>query len=131
MMALYDRIADKSLLVRRITIRANHLIPENAVPAESGFEQLNLFTDYAAAEEQQKKEQAALEKEKKPQQAALNIKKRFGKNAILKGMNLQEGATARDRNSQVGGHRAGDENSAVDGHRAGDNDVKKEADAHG
>lgn len=57
----------------------------------------------------QKQERAALEKERKLQQAALSIKKKFGKNAILKGMNLQEGATARDRNSQVGGHRAGED----------------------
>lgn len=108
-MTLYDRIVDKSLLVHRVTICASHVIPESAVPVESGFEQLDLFTDYAAAWEKQKQEQAALEKERKLQQAALNIKKRFGKNAILKGMNLQEGATARDRNSQVGGHRAGDD----------------------
>lgn len=109
MMELYDRIVDKSLLVRRVTICANHVIPEDAVPTKSDFEQLNLFTDYAAAEEKQKQERAALEKERKLQQAALNIKKKFGKNAILKGMNLQEGATARGRNSQVGGHRVGED----------------------
>lgn len=74
---------------------------------EIDFERLDLFTDYAAAEEKQKQRRAALEKEKKLQQAALNIKKRFGKKVILKGMNLLEGATARDRNSQVGGHLAG------------------------
>lgn len=122
MMALYDRIVDKSLLIRRIMICANHVIPEDAVPAESSFEQLNLFTDYAAAEEKHKKEQDTLEKEKKLQQAALSIKKRFGKNAILKGMNLQEGATARDRNSQVGGHRAGDDDMPETN--------RKEADTH-
>lgn len=108
-MALYDRITDKKLLVRRITVYFNHVIPENAIPAKCEFEQLDLFTDYAAAQEMQKREQAALEKEKKLQQAALSIKKKFGKNAILKGMNLQDGATARDRNAQVGGHRAGEE----------------------
>lgn len=109
MMELYDRIVDKSLLVRRVTICANHVIPEDTAPTENGFEQLDLFTDYAAAEEKRKREQAAFEKEKRLQQAALSIKKKFGKNAILKGMNLQEGATARDRNSQVGGHRAGED----------------------
>ena len=98
------------------------MIPEDAVPIESDFEQLNLFTDYAAVEEKHKKEQAALEKEKKLQQVALSIKKRFGKNAILKGMDLQESATARDRNSQVGGHRAG-ENDMPEPNR-------KESDAH-
>lgn len=109
MMALYDRIVDKNLLVRRLTICANHVILEDTVPIETGFEQLDLFTDYAAAEEKQKQKRAALAKERKLQQAALSIKKKFGKNAILKGMNLQEGATARDRNSQVGGHRAGED----------------------
>ena len=109
MMELYGRIVNKSLLVRRITICANHVIPEDTASTENGFEQLDLFTDYAAAEEKQKQERAALEKGRKLQQAALSIKKKFGKNAILKGMNLQEEATARDKNSQVGGHRAGED----------------------
>lgn len=120
MMELYDRIVDKSLFVRRITICANHVIPEDAAPVKKDFEQLDLFTDYAAAEEKQKQERAALEKEKRLQQAELNIKKRFGKNAILKGMNLQEGATARDRNSQVGGHRAGEDDMSKTGRREAD-----------
>lgn len=67
---------------------------------------MDLFTDYAAKEQKQAEEKAALEQEKKMQQAMLDIKKKFGKNAILKGMNLQEGATARDRNEQIGGHKA-------------------------
>lgn len=106
MMELYDRIVNRNLLVRRVTISANHVISEVDVPAERNYEQLDLFTDYAALEEQKKQERKQLEREKKLQQATLSIKKKFGKNAILKGMNLQEGATARDRNSQVGGHRA-------------------------
>ena len=122
MMELYDRIVDKSLFVRRITICANHVIPEDAAPVKKDFEQLDLFTDYAAAEEKQKQERAAQEKEKRLQQAELNIKKRFGKNAILKGMNLQEDATTRDRNSQVGGHRAGEDDMPKT--------VRKEADIH-
>ena len=73
---------------------------------EGEFEQMDLFTDYAAKEQKQAEEKAALEQEKKMQQAMLDIKKKFGKNAILKGMNLQEGATARDRNEQIGGHKA-------------------------
>lgn len=120
MMELYDRIVDKSLFIRRITICANHVIPEDAAPVKKDFEQLDLFTDYAAAEEKQKQERAAQEKEKRLQQAELNIKKRFGKNAILKGMNLQEGATARDRNSQVGGHRAGEDDMPKTGRREAD-----------
>ena len=72
----------------------------------AGFEQLDLFTDYAALEVKQEQERAELEREKKMQQAMLTIKKKFGKNAILKGMNLEEGATAKDRNAQIGGHKA-------------------------
>ena len=107
MMALYDRIADRNLLVRRITISANHVIRESDMAAEdNAFEQLNLFTDYVEIEKQRAKEKAELDREKRLQQAALTIRKKYGKNAILKGMNLQEGATARDRNQQIGGHKA-------------------------
>ena len=104
---LYDRIADKNLLVRRLNIVANHVLPESAAPKKNeGFQQLDLFTDYAALQAEQEQERAALDREKKMQQAMLTIKKKFGKNAILKGMNLKEGATAKDRNKQIGGHKA-------------------------
>ena len=104
---LYDRIADKNLLVRRLNIVANHVLPESAAPKKNeDFQQLDLFTDYAALQAEQEQEQAALDREKKMQQAMLTIKKKFGKNAILKGMNLEEGATAKDRNKQIGGHKA-------------------------
>ena len=103
---LYDRIVDPSLLIRRITLTANKLVDEVSVKDRESFEQIDLFTDYAAKEQKQAEEKAALEQEKKMQQAMLDIKKKFGKNAILKGMNLQEGATARDRNEQIGGHKA-------------------------
>ncbi len=104
---LYDRIADKNLLVRRLNIVANHVLPESAASKkDEGFQQLDLFTDYAALHAEQEQEQAALDREKKMQQAMLTIKKKFGKNAILKGMNLEEGATAKDRNKQIGGHKA-------------------------
>ena len=102
---LYDRIVDKDLLVRRMYVVANHVLPESDAP-EKGDVQLDLFTDYAAEEEKQKAEAAALEREKKIQAATLAIKKKYGKNAILKGMNLQEGATAMERNAQIGGHKA-------------------------
>lgn len=105
-MDLYDRIVDKNLLVRRLNITANHVVPESSVAKEAVPEQLDLFTDYAALEKQREEENAALEREKKMQQAVLTIKKKFGKNAILKGMNLQEGATTKDRNEQIGGHKA-------------------------
>lgn len=104
---LFDRIVDKNLLVRRLNIVANHVLPEADAPKKNdGFEQLDLFTDYAALEVKQEQERAELEREKKMQQAMLTIKKKFGKNAILKGMNLEEGATAKDRNAQIGGHKA-------------------------
>ena len=67
---------------------------------------LDLFTDYEAQRKKQEEEEAALDREKRMQEAMLSIKKKFGKNAMLKGMNLQEGATARDRNEQIGGHKA-------------------------
>ena len=104
---LYDRIADKNLLVRRLNIVANHVLPESSAPKKNeGFQQLDLFTDYTALQAQQEQERAALDREKKMQQAMLTIKKKFGKNAILKGMNLEQGATAKDRNAQIGGHKA-------------------------
>lgn len=103
---LYDRIIDKNLLVRRISITACRVVAESAVRDEAGYEQLELFTDYEAREKQRKEEQKELEREKKLQHAMLDIKKRFGKNAILKGTNLEEGATTIQRNSQIGGHKA-------------------------
>ena len=70
------------------------------------YEQLNLFTDYELLEQQEAQEKEKLEKERKMQEAMLEIKKKYGKNSILKGMNLQDGATAIDRNQQIGGHKA-------------------------
>ena len=105
MMQLFERIVDPDLLVRKITIGANHILNENEIPADTSKDQLDLFTDYTALEQQQQAENAELEKERKLQQALLQIKKQFGKNAVLKAMSLQEGATAKDRNQQVGGHK--------------------------
>lgn len=103
---LFDRIVDKRLLVRRVNVVANRVVRESEIKKEGQMEQLSLFTDYAVQEKRQAEEAADLEREKKMQKAVLDIKKKFGKNAILKGMNLQEGATAKDRNSQIGGHKA-------------------------
>lgn len=105
-MELYDRIVDPGLLIRRVTIAANHLVDETQAAAKEQFEQLDLFTDYAALEKERKEEEERLSRERKLQEAMLSIKKKFGKNAILKGMNLQEGATAMERNHQIGGHKA-------------------------
>lgn len=106
-MELYDRTVDKNLLVRRISVTANKLVGEESVQkVQDEYQQLDLFTDYEAMEREQAAEEAALEKERKMQMAMLDIKKKFGKNAILKGMNFKEGATAKERNAQIGGHKA-------------------------
>lgn len=105
-LGLYDRIMDRDLLVRRMYLAANKVVSEDSVKQEETFEQLELFTDYEALEKEKQQQEAILERERKMQHAMLDIKKKFGKNAILKGMNLQEGATARDRNSRIGGHKA-------------------------
>ena len=103
---LYDRIVDPELLVRRITITANHVVSESAAQEKNGFEQLSLFDNDPDEPQKKQQEQEELEREKKMQKAVLDIKKKYGKNAILKGMNLQEGATAVERNRQIGGHKA-------------------------
>lgn len=100
-MELFDRIVDKSLLVRRINIAVCKLQREKDV-TENQVEQLDLFTNY----EKKNKQEENLKKEKRMQEAVINIKKKFGKNAILKGMNLEDGATAKERNRQIGGHKA-------------------------
>lgn len=105
MMELYDRIVDKNLLIRRLNIATCKLIREEDVEIKEYAEQLTLFDDPEALLHSREKEKAALEREKRMQKAVIGIKKRFGKNAILKGMNLQEGATAKDRNAQIGGHK--------------------------
>ena len=114
-MELFERITDRELLVRKLSMAANHVLPETDIQEETEFEQLDLFTDYAAIQKKKEEEDAELAREKKLQQAMLDIKKKFGKNAILKGMNLEEGATARERNNQIGGHRAGKEGGGSHG----------------
>lgn len=103
---LYDRIVHPDLLVRRINVCAGKVIPEEKAQAADSFEQLELFTDYAALEQKRTEEKQELEKEKRIQHAVLDIQKKFGKNALLKGMNLEEGAMTKERNGQIGGHKA-------------------------
>lgn len=105
-MDLYDRIVDPGLLIRRVTVAANQLVEESSVTEMQSYEQLDLFTDYETAEKEREEENARLAKERKLQEAMLAVKKKYGKNAMLKGMNLQEGATTRERNNQIGGHKA-------------------------
>lgn len=94
---LFDRIVDPALSIRRLNLAAGRLVPYTE--EQSRPEQLSLLTDTVAEED-------SLARERKQQEAVLNIRKRFGKNAILRGMNLQEGATAKERNEQIGGHKA-------------------------
>lgn len=104
---LYDRIVNKDLLIRRLNLTTNHVISEEAsLQAQKAPVQLDLFTDYEAMEKQKKEEEAALNKERRMQETLLAIKKQFGKNSILRGLNLEEGATAIERNKQIGGHKA-------------------------
>ena len=104
---LARRILDPKLLVRRISITAARVLDEaSARESERKDEQLSMFTDYEAEEKEKQAEAAALEREKRMQQAVIDIKNKYGKNAIMKGMNLEEGATARERNRQIGGHKA-------------------------
>lgn len=99
---IYERTVDPVLLIRRVTLAACHVLPEQKVAEREQFQQLDLFEDAQASQSQQE----VLEREKRRQQAVLQIRKKYGKNAILKGMNYEEGATAKDRNSQIGGHKA-------------------------
>lgn len=106
MLRLYDRITDPMLLIRRITVTANHVIPErDAAPPPEGM-QLSLFGDAAEQVQKAVEQEAELEREQHRQQAIIDIKNRYGKNAILKGSSYLEGATARERNKQIGGHKA-------------------------
>ena len=100
-MKLYERIMNKKLLVRRINITANNVVDEETAKQEKTFEQIDLFTNYQEKVEKRKEEQT----EKELQKAMIDIKKKYGKNAILKGMNLQEGGTTIERNGQIGGHK--------------------------
>ena len=105
MMELYDRVINPSLLVRRVNVCANGLIRESDIPPEEP-EQLDLFTDYEALEKKRAQEAISDEKERKMQKATLLLQEKFGKNAVLKGMNLTEGAMTIQRNGQIGGHKA-------------------------
>jgi DNA polymerase V len=109
-MELCDRILNPILLVRRMYVVAAHVRNEDEVRAEEKraqqFEQLDLFTDYGQREREQQEEAGKEERERRAQEAMLDIKKKFGKNAIVKGMDLQEGATTIQRNRQIGGHKA-------------------------
>lgn len=105
---VYDRVVHKDLLIRRVNVTACNLVSETEIP-EDKPEQLDMFTDYEALEQEKKARQLAEEKERRLQNVTLAIQDKFGKNAMLKGMNLMEGGTTIARNGQIGGHKAGDE----------------------
>lgn len=105
-LALYDEIVDSRLLIRRINVVANHVIYETDAIERESYQQLDIFTDFDALQKQKAQEEAEYKKERNIQEATIEIKKKYGKNALLKGMNFEEGATARDRNRQIGGHKA-------------------------
>lgn len=103
---LFDRVVDRSLLIRRLYVTACRVVDESTVKEEIGGKQLDLFTDYEALAAEKAREKAELERERNRQRAVLAIRKKYGGNAILKGMDLEEGATAISRNGQIGGHKA-------------------------
>lgn len=104
---LFDKIVNKNLLVRRLNVTACKILSEDEIREEKGkVMQMDLFTDYEALEEEKRKEDEYLDKEKKRQRAVLDMQKKYGKNAVLKGMNYQDGATTKERNEQIGGHKA-------------------------
>ena len=111
MMELYDRITDPDLLIRRVNIAACGLIRETEIPEEPP-EQLSLFSDGEQREREKAERAAAEEKERRLQKTTLHLQDRYGKNVLLKGMNFLEGGTTRERNEQIGGHRAGNGDTA-------------------
>jgi DNA polymerase V len=107
-MELYDRIVNPNLLIRRVTVVANNVVEERKAAEKESivYEQLDLFTDYNALQKEREEENIRLAKERKMQEAMISVKKKYGKNAMIKGMNLQEGGTTIQRNNQIGGHKA-------------------------
>ncbi len=107
MLALFDRIADPQLTVRRMNLTACRILPEREMPAaHAGGEQLDMFTDPEVLERERAAEEERLAKERRCQEAIIELKQKFGKNAVLKGINFEEGATTKERNGQIGGHKA-------------------------
>ena len=105
-MELFERIVDKNLLARRVSITATHVLKKSTLKEQGSYEQLSLFTDELTSETKKLKDEVPSERERKEQEAILSIRRRYGKNAILKGLNFSEGATGRERNNQIGGHEA-------------------------
>ena len=107
-LGVYDRVVDPDLLIRRVNLAALGLVREDEIPQEAP-EQLSLFADCGERDERKAREQAADEKERRLQKTTLRLQQKYGRNAVLKGMNLLEGGTTIERNRQIGGHRSGEE----------------------
>lgn len=104
---LFGRLVNPDLLIRRMNLTVNRVVSESVLNNQNKQPvQLDLFTDYEALEKERQEEQARMEKERRMQEVQLKIKQKYGKNAILRGLNFSEGATAKDRNAQIGGHKA-------------------------
>ncbi len=107
LLELFDRIMDPHLTVRRVNITACRILPEAEAPARNaGGEQLDIFTDPEAFEHERQAEEEKLARERRRQEAIIGLKQKYGKNAVLKGLNFEEGATTIERNGQIGGHKA-------------------------
>ena len=104
--SLFDRIVNPDLLIRRMNLTVNNVVDRSLARKKEAPVELDLFTDYEAVRQQKEAEEEALQKEQRMQEVLLNIKQRYGKNAILRGLNFEEGATAIERNKQIGGHKA-------------------------
>lgn len=106
-MDLFARIVNPNLLVRRLNLTVNDVIDDAEAKEKNRQQgQLDLFADYEALQQQKELDDAALAKERQMQETILEIKKKFGSNALLKGLNFEEGSTAKERNRQIGGHKA-------------------------
>lgn len=103
---IYDKITSPTLLIRRLNLTVNHVMTEAFMKSKQSIKEQDLFTDHEEEKKKEEKEKKRLEKERRLQEARLSIRRRYGKNAILKGLNFDEGATAISRNAQIGGHKA-------------------------
>lgn len=103
---IFDSVVDPVLTIRRINVTACNVIPQSQAKNIETTEQLNLFVDYEKVDQQKAALEKQMQKEQSVQETLLQIKQKYGKNAVLKGMNLEEGATTKQRNEQIGGHKA-------------------------
>ena len=105
-MELFKKIINKKLLVRKITISINNLVKSDEIKNNTQYEQFNIFDDYSNYDNIKQKEKDMEEKDNLIGQTIIKLKHKYGKNAVLKGMNLSDGATTISRNNQIGGHKA-------------------------